>query len=644
MAKLLAVSGPLKDSSIALPTDEMPIGRDATNLLVINDPSLSRHHCILMHQADGCSIRDLKSRNGTFVNGTAVKEAPLAHGDQISIGDSIFVLVLGDDSQNTEAGRVEFNENPAHATVQLHPREGLYLQPDQLLQALPHSSRVASNLSALLKISRIVHSIRDLDELAGQILKLIFEAVPAERGAILLDRHSGEKFNSVFAAHRIGNSRQPIQISRTIIGQVIEQSVAVLATDIGAGGSPSAIESLAGSQVRSVLCVPLMVHEKLNGCIYLDSSSAGGAFDEDHLQLVSAIGGTCAIALQNAGRLQWLEDENRRLVCETNLTHNLVGDGARMKEIYQFLAKVAASDSTVLLRGESGTGKELAARAIHRNSGRREKRFVAINCAAIPEGLLESELFGHERGSFTGAFGLKKGRFEIADGGVIFLDEIGELAPSLQVKLLRVLQEREFERVGGTSPISIDVRVIAATNRNLEEAIKSNHFREDLYYRLNVLSVVMPPLRERREDISVLASYFVSQYAARANIKPKRISPEAMEYLQSYDWPGNARELENAIERALVLSGSEAIRPEDLPDAILDKAPVSGSDGAKYHGRLREVKKQLILEALEQSGGSYTEAAQLLGVHANYLHRLVRNLNLKQTIRSSSRPRNLKGQ
>ncbi len=642
MAKLLAVSGPLKNSSFVLPTDEMPIGRDAANLLAINDPSLSRRHCVLVHQGEGWSIRDLQSRNGTLVNGVAIKEAPVAHGDEISVGDSVFVILLQEDVEGAEAGRVEFNENLTHATVQIHPQEGLYLQPDRLLQALPHSSRVASNLNALLKISRIVHSIRDLNELAAQILKLIFEAVPAERGAVLLDRHSGEKFNSVFAAHRTGNSRQPIQISRTIIGQVIEQSVAVLATDIGPASSQLAIESLVASQIRSVLCVPLMVHDTLNGCIYLDSSSAASAFDEDHLQLVSAMGGTCTIALQNAARLQWLEEENQRLVSDTNLTHNLVGDGARMKEVYQFLAKVAAADSTVLLRGESGTGKELAARAIHRNSGRREKRFVAINCAAIPEGLLESELFGHERGSFTGAFGLKKGRFEVADGGVIFLDEIGELAPSLQVKLLRVLQEREVERVGGTSPISIDVRVIAATNRNLEEAIKSNQFREDLYYRLNVLSVVMPPLRERREDISVLASYFVSQYATRANIKPKQISPEAMEYLESYDWPGNARELENAIERALVLSASETICPEDLPEAILDKAPVSGSDGAKYHARLRDVKKELILEALEQSGGNYTEAAQLLGVHANYLHRLARNLNLKQVIRASSRSRNLK--
>jgi transcriptional regulator with GAF, ATPase, and Fis domain len=637
MPKLLVVSGPLKNSSFPLPMGEMTIGRDAGNLLAISDPSLSRRHCVLTQAAEGCFIRDLESRNGTFVNGAAVKDAPVNHGDQIAAGDSVFVVLLQDHVESGDAARVEFNENPTHATVQIRPQEGLYVQPDRVLQALPHSSRVASNLNALLKISGIVHSIRNLDELAGQILKLVFEVIPAERGAILLDRHSGERFNSVFAAHRSGNSRQPIQISRTVIGQVIEQSVAVLASDIGPTGGLSEVESLATSQVRAVLCVPLTIHDKLNGCIYLDTSNAAAGFDEDHLQLVSAIGGICAVALQNAGRLQWLEDENQRLASEITLAHNLVGESARMKEVYQFLARVASSDSTVLLRGESGTGKELAARAIHRNSARSTKRFVAINCGAIPEGLLESELFGHERGSFTGAFAQKKGRFEAADGGIVFLDEIGDLAPSLQVKLLRVLQEREFERVGGTYPISVDIRVIAATNRNLEEAIKSNHFREDLYYRLNVLSVVMPPLRERREDISVLASYFVSQYATRANLRPKRISPEAMEYMESYDWPGNARELENAIERALVLSGSEVICPEDLPETVLDKGLASDGNGAKYHSKLREVKKQLILDALEESGGNFTEAAQMLGVHANYLHRLVRNLNLKQAIRSSSR-------
>ena len=243
---------------------------------------------------------------------------------------------------------------------------------------------------------------------------------------------------------------------------------------------------------------------------------------------MASIAGISAVALENARRLLWLEQENLRLAAEINLQHNMVGESGAMKEVYRFLSRVAPTDATVLVRGESGTGKELVARAIHRNSPRASQPFVAINCAAIPEGLLESELFGHERGAFTGAVAQKKGRLETAEGGVVFLDEIGELAPSLQVKLLRVLQEREFERLGGSRPISVDIRLIAATNKDLAQAVKARTFREDLYYRLNVVSVVVPPLRERREDIPMLAEYFVSKFAVKCKVKAKKISPEAM--------------------------------------------------------------------------------------------------------------------
>jgi Nif-specific regulatory protein len=333
--------------------------------------------------------------------------------------------------------------------------------------------------------------------------------------------------------------------------------------------------------------------------------------------------------------MQWLEQENLRLSAEINLDHNLIGESPRMREVYQFLARVAPTDSNVLLQGESGTGKELAARAIHRNSPRSSKPFLAINCAAIPEGLLESELFGHERGAFTGAVAQKKGRLEAANGGVVFLDEIGELAPALQVKLLRVLQEREFERVGGMRPISVDIRLIAATNQDLGEAVKTGTFRKDLFYRLNVLSLVMPPLRERREDIAMLADYFVTKYTKKFNMRIKKLSPEAMVCLVNYDWPGNVRELENAIERALVLSVSDGIQPEDLPESILEKGLTPTIEGAKYHNQVKELKKQLILNALEETKRNYTEAAQVLGVHVNYLHRLIRNLDLKEALRSS---------
>jgi transcriptional regulator with GAF, ATPase, and Fis domain len=252
--------------------------------------------------------------------------------------------------------------------------------------------------------------------------------------------------------------------------------------------------------------------------------------------------------------------------------------------------------------------------------------------------LLESELFGHEKGAFTHAVAQKKGRLELADGGVVFLDEIGELVPALQVKLLRVLQEREFERVGGTRSFALDIRLIAASNRNLSEAVKQGHFRADLFYRLNVVSIVMPPLRERREDILSLTAYFVTKYSKHFGMKAKAVSSEAMACLVNYEWPGNVRELENAIERALVLSVAETVQPEDLPESVLEKDLPPGQTLAKYHSAVKETKKQLIMRAIQGAKGSYTEAARLLGVHPNYLHRLIRNLGIKESVRSMASP------
>ena len=308
-----------------------------------------------------------------------------------------------------------------------------------------------------------------------------------------------------------------------------------------------------------------------------------------------------------------------------------------MQRVYHFISKVAPTDATVLISGESGTGKELAARAIHRNSTRAQKTFMAVNCAALNESLLESELFGHEKGSFTGAMAQKKGRLEIADGGTVFLDEVGELTPALQVKLLRVLQEREFERVGGTITIKVDLRLIAATNKNLEEAIEAHQFRQDLYYRLNVVSIEMPPLRDRREDIMLLANYFADKSAARCNRKFKGFSAEARECLTAFDWPGNVRELENTIERAIVLGTTEWILLEDLPEALLEREMKMDQSIATYHQAVVQNKKQIILCALDQAKSDHAEAARLLGIHPSYLQRLIRNLNLTDQLKSAAR-------
>ena len=633
--RLLALSGPLKDSTIPLADGEVSIGRDASNGIAVIDPSVSRKHCAFVGRDGKFQVRDLDSRNGTLVNGIVVQEQWLQHGDEIAAGDSSFLFLL-EEEDGPGPGRVEFEDGQRTAeTTVIDPKDVVYLQPDRLLRELPATSHVARNLNALLKISRIVHAIRDLDDLQGQLLDLIFEVVPAGRGAILLADREGHQFNSLFGRTRQTAQAQLVNVSRTVARQVLEQGIAILGTDVPSSGDLRAVESLVASHVRSLLCVPLTVFQRVIGCIYLDSNTLGSRLNEEHLQLVTAIAGISAMALENARRLQWLEQENERLTIEVSQERSLVGEGAQMKQVYQFLKRVAPTDSTVLIEGESGTGKELAARALHRNSPRADKPFIAINCAAIPETLLESDLFGHERGAFTGASGLKKGRLEVADSGIVFLDEIGELAPALQVKLLRVLQEREFERVGGTHPIKVDIRLIAATNCNLEQAVRDGTFRKDLYYRLAVLKVTMPTLRERRDDIPMLARHFVQKHAKRCKVKPRPISREALSCLVNYDWPGNVRELENAIERALVLGSSEMILPEDLPESLLERTPPPEMTEAKYHAAVKELKKQLIRDAVEQTQGSYADAARILGVHPNYLHRLIRNLELKESLKDA---------
>jgi len=637
--RLVVIAGPGKDSTIPLPEGEATIGRDPTSAVAVIDPSVSRKHCVLRPEDGRFQIKDLDSRNGTLVNGVAVKEHWLRHGDEIATGDSVFLFLLEEDERTNPRSRVEFDESqPTAETKIIHPREVVYLQPDRLLRELPATSQIARNLSALLKISRVVHAIRDLEDLQAQLLDLIFEVIPAGRGAILLSEGPGQDFNCLYARTRQAGQSQLIRVSRTIARQVMKENVAILGVDVSAGALRD-VESLVASEVRSLLCVPLSVFQRMIGCIYLDNTSTASRFQEDHLQFTAAVAGISAVALDNARRQQWLEQENQRLTMEVRQDQSLVGEGSKMKDIFQFLARVAPTESTVLIEGESGTGKELAAKALHRNSPRGSKPFVAINCAAIPETLLESELFGYERGAFSGAVTQKKGRLEVADGGVVFLDEIGELAPALQVKLLRVLQERELERVGGVHPIKIDVRLIAATNRDLDEAVKKNEFRQDLYYRLAVVRLTMPPLRERREDIPMLTRHFVQKHAKRCKVKAKPISREAMAALVNYEWPGNVRELENAIERALVMGFSDMVLLEDLPESLQEQDAPDQMQEGKYHASVKQLKKHLIQDAVEQTRGNYVDAAGILGVHPNYLHRLIRNLGIKDELNQAVRGR-----
>ena len=336
-------------------------------------------------------------------------------------------------------------------------------------------------------------------------------------------------------------------------------------------------------------------------------------------------------ALKAALQAHTVEGEDRGPEADLGIQHNIVGRSPRIVELHRFIARASSAESTVLICGETGTGKELVARAIHRTSRRTDKPFIAINCATLSESLLESELFGHERGAFTGAVARKKGKLEEAQGGTLFLDEVGELAPGLQAKLLRVLQEREFERVGSTRPIQVDFRLIAATNRDLAAEMARGAFRRDLFYRLNVVSVTTPSLRERREDIPMLAHYFAAQHARAAARHVTGISREAIVVLAEYDWPGNVRELENAIERAVVLGSTTVILPGDLPESLEATGPVVLSE---FHAAVNEAKREIVLKALSAASGNHAQAARRLGLHPNNLHRLIRNLNLKSQLRT----------
>jgi len=634
--KLAVLSGPLRKSEFLL-AGVLSIGRNSSSSICLEDTTVSPIHCRISCDDERFLLVDLDSDSGTFVNGIPVKQRVLAPGDQIAVGSSLFIFEV-ERSPAPARSAVQLDEDPATGTQvqQLRKDELVYLHPDSLA-ALPQPARLARALGTLVKISTAIGSIRDVESLQWQLLGMIFDVIPAERGAILLVEDTAEEAPSPVAWDRVAGPDHPVHVNRALTRRVIDEGISVLENESPRLDDPDASDQQAVKTVHSILCVPLNAGGRILGVIYLDSSDPAAAFSEDDLQLLAAIAGLAAIAIENARQFERLGIENQQLRTEAGLQHDMAGQSSRMREVYQLIERVAPSESTVLIYGESGTGKELAARAIHNNSLRKDRLFLALNCAALTETILESELFGHEKGAFTSAITQKKGLLEIAEGGSVFLDEVGELPITLQAKLLRVLQEREFVRVGGTRSIKINVRFLAATNRDLQKAVREEKFRGDLFHRLNVISLTMPALREHPEDIPLLAELFAVRNAKKCNRKVKGISPETRACLMQYDWPGNIRELENAMERAVVIGSSDFILPEDLPEAVLETAASSASSPANYHDAVRNLKKQLILSAWEQSGGSFTEAAKILGVHANYLHRLIRNLDLRVTLKKNAK-------
>ena len=618
MYRLVVSGGSEAGTAFELTPGEHVVGRGAGVEVRLPDESVSRRHAVLTADDDGVVLLDLDSHNGSWVNERPVRSARLMEGDEVRFGNS--------------RARLERSDAPAQATVsiQILEQDGAAPATARRLVHLPEDSR---RLRMLYEVGNAINSEIGQPELFEHILATIFDVVPADQGAIVLWDAESAKWVPA-ASHRrqsdgaaADGACADVAVSRAIIDEAFASGGPLFShdakTDLRFGPS----ESIETQAIRSMICCPLMVHDEPLGVLYLDTRRTTGAFTEQDVELVAAIANQAAIAIANARLHGKVREENVRLRRALGSRHCIVGQSPAIQEVMNLVRRVSQTGATVLLRGESGTGKEVVARTIHALSNRRGKPFVCVNCAAVPETLLESELFGHERGAFTGALEQRMGRFEQANGGTIFLDEIGEMPITTQAKILRVLQEREFQRVGGTRQIQVDVRVVTSTNRDLEAAMEAELFRQDLYYRLKVIEVTLPPLRERKEDVPLLCEHFLAEVARDMSRQPPEIDPAAMEALQSHWWPGNVRELRNVLERAMVLGVGERLMLRHLPREVRRRTLAAGD--LPEDVSLADSERRHIADVLELAGWNKSRTANLLGISRPRLDRKIREYDLK---------------
>lgn len=570
------------------------IGRALGNDISVRDASVLNHHAQIVFNGRDFQLEEVERSAAIAINGKNKRRARLVHGDRLTMGEAQFAFSM-------------FSEPFTSA------------DPTKDVE----SSEIAG-FRRLHEFSERLMSSEGLDQLLEVLLDSVLELTGAARGLVLMvDSGATEPGKFEVRARRNINAQDLTHasdegVSDSIVRQVIESKRPVIVSDALTDTAFSHSDSVIALKLSSVMCAPLLSRGEVIGALYVANDEIKSLFERRQLDVLTVFAGQASLLLTNAMLVTALRADNEKLESELGDKRfgEIIGACASMLEVFRKLTKVAATDISVLISGETGTGKELIAREIHRRSDRRDGSFVTVNCGAIPENLMETEMFGHVKGAFTGAVSSRAGRFQAADGGTLFLDEIGELTPQLQVKLLRALQERMVTRVGDSRAEKVDIRVVAATNRNLEDMIQEGTFREDLYYRLNVVNLWLPPLRERGDDVFIIAKALLSKYADELGSAVRGFSPSALNAIKRYTWPGNIRQLENRIKKALVLCDNTLLGPDDLDLGESAAEPLLPLERAK-----EEFQRSYVLGALERNNGNRTQTARDLGVDPRTIFR-----------------------
>ncbi|KYF92527.1 sigma 54-interacting transcriptional regulator [Sorangium sp. So ce296] len=597
------------------------IGKALGNDVAVAGAGVLEHHAQIVFDGRDFVLEECERDGEIAINGKKKRRARLVHGDRLQLG-------------SVELGFSMFAEAPT-VKERLPACDGEAERP-----APAQGSSELAGVRKLFAFSEKLINRRSVDELLEAMLDDVIELTHADKGFLLLlegaeaAADTAVRGGAPSAASAAGDRKLAVRASRnirkeaitdaaggisdSIVRQVISSGRPVIVSDALADTQFGRSDSVIAMKLSSVMCAPLLSQGQIIGALYVGNDKIKHLFDRAQLDLLSIFASQASLILQNAMLLNALRADKAKLVAELHDKKfgEIIGACPSMLEVFRKLQKVAATDISVLITGETGTGKELIARELHRRSPREGGPFVTINCGAIPENLIESELFGHVKGAFTGAIASRPGKFQVADKGTLFLDEIGELPLNLQVKLLRALQERVVFRVGDSKPEKVDIRIVAATNRNLEDEIRAGNFREDLYYRLNVVNLWLPPLRERGDDVLIIAKVLLSKYADELGSPVRGFSPAALAAIKKYSWPGNIRQLENRIKKALVLCDQALLAVEDL-----DLGPGAETAIMPLEKAKEEFQRRYVLEALERNNGNRTQTARDLGVDPRTIFR-----------------------